>query len=259
MIRRLFGMECGRAFCNKWFVFSIILMVLTEWLSSSMMWTNKDFGVDEILDNLFGGTGSATVLITLFPLIPYAMSYAKDMEEHALEFYMIRMDTIKFMFVRFMAVIFSAFMCVLVSFLVYAVLLLCMGYPISGGIHANDMGGYYEFLGSNTTLFLLCYAADRGLSAAMIAACAVFLSVLYPHSFFAFTAPVCIFLLSQRLIFPREIERTWLMPDTWIESVYNSPSGGFATLLCKVGVTAMVCLVYGGFTLIMAKRRWHYA
>lgn len=259
MIRRMFAMECGRAFRNRWFAFSVVLMALMEFLSSSMMLTNKDFGVDEMLDNLFSGTGSATVLLMLFPLFPYAISYAKDMEEHALEFYMVRADTVQFMLVRFTAALFSAFMCVVVSFILFAGLLLCMGYPLSGAAAGSDTTGYQEFLGSNTALYLLCYASDRGLSAAMMAACAVFMSVVYPHSFFAFTSPVCIFFLSVRLVFPREVEREWLIPNSWVESVYSSPSGGFATLLCKLGVAAMVCMVYGGLALFMAKRRWHYA
>lgn len=259
MIKRLFVTECGRAFCNKRFIFCIILMILMEMFSSSMILTNKTFGVDEILENLFSGTGSATVLLMMFPLMPYAVSYAKDMEEHALEFYMIRMNTVQFVFVRFMVVIFSAFMCIIISFALYSVLLLCMGHPLSAAMVNSDIEGYQKFSVLNTVLHLLGYASDRGLSAVMMAACAMFLSVLYPHSFFVFTSPVCIYYMSVRLIFPKEIEREWLIPSSWIELVYSSPSGEFVSLLCKIGVTAMVCFVYGGFTLIMAKRRWHYA
>ena len=261
MIIRLFAMECGRALCSRRFVATILLMVAIEALSSSRIFTNMGFGVDEILDNLFAGTGSATMLLMLLPLLPYAMSYARDMEEHALEFYMVRVDTVTFMAVRFAAAVFSAFLCVIVSFGVFAGILLCMGHPLSDSV-IGDVGtaeGYQEFLKSNTGLYLLCYGTDRGLSAAMAAASAMFMSVLYPHSFFTFTSPVCIYFLSLRLIFPREIVRLWLIPSSWMEDVYASSSGGFATLLCKVGVAAMVCFVYGGLALILAGRRWHYA
>lgn len=260
MIMRLFAVECKRALCNRRFAASILLMLLMEMLSSSMIFTDMWFGVDAILDNLFSGTGSATVLLMLFPLLPYAMSYARDMEEHALEFYMVRVDTAVFVAVRFAAAVFSAFLCVTVSFILFAGILLCMGHPLSGGV-GNDAsgGGYREFLCSNTILYLVSYGTDRGLSAAMAAASAVFLSVLYPHSLFTFTAPVCLYFLSLRLVFPREIERTWLIPDSWMDGVYESPAGGVATLLCKLGVAMLVCLVYEGLALILAKRRWHYA
>lgn len=259
MLMRVFGMELKRAFCSRQFATSIVLMVLMEILSSAMILTNLSFGVDEVLDNLFAGTGSVDVLLLLFPLLPYAVSYAKDMEEHALDFYMVRMDAMSFMVVRFAAAVFSAFACVVVSFAMFSVILLCMGHPLSVGAASSMTEGYQEFMGSHTALYLTCYTADRGLSAAMIAACAVFMSVLYSHSFFAFVSPACIYLLSVRLVFPMEVRRTWLMPDTWIEGIYESPSGGFATLMCKVGVAVLVCLVYGGLSVILAKRRWHYA
>ena len=261
MIIRLFATECGRAICNRRFVASILLMVLTEMFSSAWIFTNMGFGVDEILDNLFLGTGSAMVLLMLFPLLPYALSYAKDMEEHALEFYMVRVDTVSFMAVRFAAVVLSAFLCVVISFTIYAVILLCMGHPLSVSVTGDidTARGYEEFLKSNTVLYLLCYGTDRGLSAAMMAACALFMSVVYPHSLFVFTSPVCIYFLSLRLVFPREVERLWLIPSSWMEEVYSSPSGGFASLLCKVGVAAMICFIYGGLALVLVKRRWHYA
>ena len=258
MIIRLFCMECRRA-CNKWFAAAVCLMVLTEMLSSSMLFFNMSFGVDEILDMLFTGTGSDAVLLMMFPLLPYAISYARDMEEHSLEFYMVRANTVPFMAVRFLTAVFSAFACVVVSFIMLSVILLCMGHPLSTAPVSDTIEGYREFMGSNTALYLLCYTADRGLSAAMMAACAMFMSVLYAHFFFAFTSPVCLYLLALRLIFPHEVVRTWLIPSSWIDGVYSSPSGGFATLLCKVGVAALVCLVYGGLSVFLAKRRWHYA
>lgn len=257
MMIRLFCMECRRAFGNKLFAAAVFLMVLAEMLSSSWEITDMSTGVDVMLDMLFTGTGSDVVLLMMFPLLPYAISYARDMEEHALEFYMVRMNTVPFMTVRFITAIFSAFACVVVSFIVFSVILLCMGHPLSQNT-ASGAEGYMEFMGSNTTLYLLCYSADRGLSAAMMAACAMFMSVLYPHSFFAFTSPVCIYLLALRLVFPHEVVRTWLIPSSWVDGVYSSPSGGFATLLCKVGVAALVCLVYGGLSVLLAKRRWHY-
>lgn len=257
MMIRLFCMECRRAFGSKLFAAAVFLMVLAEMLSSSWEITDMSAGVDVMLDMLFSGTGSDVVLLMMFPLLPYAISYARDMEEHALEFYMVRMNTVPFMTVRFITAIFSAFACVVVSFIVFSVILLCMGHPLSQNT-ASGAEGYMEFMGSNTTLYLLCYTADRGLSAAMMAACAMFMSVLYPHSFFAFTSPVCIYLLALRLVFPHEVVRTWLIPSSWVDGVYSSPSGGFATLLCKVGVAALVCLVYGGLSVLLAKRRWHY-
>ena len=257
MMIRLFCMECRRAFGNKLFAAAVFLMVLAEMLSSSWEITDMATGVDVMLDMLFSGTGSDVVLLMMFPLLPFAISYARDMEEHALEFYMVRTNTVPFMTVRFITAIFSAFACVVVSFIVFSVILLCMGHPLSQNT-ASSTEGYMEFMGSNTTLYLLCYTADRGLSAAMMAACAMFMSVLYPHSFFAFTSPVCIYLLALRLVFPHEVVRTWLIPSSWVDGVYSSPSGGFATLLCKVGVAALVCLVYGGLSVLLAKRRWHY-
>lgn len=259
ILHRLFAMELKRAFYNRNFFLTIVLMVLMEIVSSSLIFTNIAFGVDEILDNLFSGTGSATVLLMLFPLLPYAISYAKDMEDGALDYYMVRTDIHTFLSVRFIVAVFSAFACVVISFVIFSTLLYCMGHPITNGVSSGDGEGYNQFLGSEPFLYFLCYSVDRGMSAAMMAASAVFLSVLYSNSFFAFTAPVCLYFLSVRLVFPNEVNRLWLHPDSWIEGVYNSAYGGFATLFYKTGVMVTVCLVYEVFALIIAKRRWHYA
>ena len=257
---RLFGMEFQRAVLSKKFAVAVVLTVLMEMLSSAMMLFQSGATVIETLNFMFDGAGSAFLILCLFPLLPFSLSYAEDMEENALTYYMVRTDTVSFMLNRFFVVCLSAFLCVVCSFVLFIIILRCMGEPLFWAEVNYQNAGYDQFLAvGNTAAFLCCYIADRALSAVMMSACAVWISTIFPNTLFSFTAPVCIYFLVLRVIrFSAELEKPYLQVSSWIEGIYASPAGGIATFLCKLGVTAMVCTVYGILTVILVQRRWHY-
>ena len=258
---RLFCMEFRRAVLSKKFAAAVLLTVLMEMLSSAMMLFQSGATVIETLNFMFDGAGSAFLILCLFPLLPFSLSYAEDMEENALTYYMVRTDTVLFMLNRFLVVCLSAFLCVVCSFILFIIVLRCMGEPLFWAEVDYQNAGYDRFLAAgNTAAFLCCYIADRALSAVMMSACAVWISTVFSNTLFSFTAPVCIYFLALRVIrFSQELEKPYLQVSSWIEGVYASPAGGVATFLCKLGVTVMVCAVYGTLAVVRAKRRWHYA
>jgi len=253
--------EFRRAVLSKKFAIAVLLTVLMEMLSSAMMLFQSGATVIETLNFMFDGAGSAFLILCLFPLLPFSLSYAEDMEDNALTYYMVRTDTVSFMLNRFLVVCLSAFLCVVCSFIIFIFILHCMGEPLFWAELDYTNAGYNQFLAEGNTLaFLCCYIADRALSAVMMSACAVWISTVFSNTLFSFTAPVCIYFIALRVIrFPSELENTYLQVSSWVGGVYESPAGGTATFFCKLGVTAMVCAVYGILAVIQANRRWHYA
>lgn len=260
-VARLFCIEFRRAVLSKKFAVAVLLTVLMEMLSSARMLLQSGATVIETMNFMFDGAGSAFLILCLFPLLPFSLSYAEDMEENALTYYMVRTTPVSFMLNRFFLVCLSAFLCVVCSFILFIIVLRCMGEPLFWAEANYQNVGYDQFLAvGNTAAFLCCYITDRALSAVMMSACAVWISTVFPNTLFSFTAPVCIYFLALRVIrFPAELEKPYLQVSSWIEGVYVSPSGGAATFLCKLGVTAMVCTVYGILAVVQVKRRWHYA
>lgn len=175
---RLFCIEFQRAIFSKRFAISILLMVVMEMVSSGLMIIQPDIAIVEIVKTLFDATGSAFVILCLIPLLPFSLSYAKDMEENALNFYMVRTNTISFMINRFLVACLSAFLCVVFSFFLFILILYGIGnlsFLDANGYHSSGYI-YEQFLcDGNIMAYLLCFVADRGLSAAMMAACAVWI------------------------------------------------------------------------------------
>lgn len=263
LLRRLFCIEFQRAIFSKRFIGTVFFMVLLELLSSSTLLTDLESSIVEVIENLFSGTGSAHLLLGMLPLLPFSLSYAEDMEENALNFTLVRSNTASFMLNRFFVACLSAFLCVVISFAILILILFCMGHPLFL-IRTNNMrDGYARFLtDGNIAAYLFFYVLDRGLSAVMMAACAIWVSTIWPNAFFAFTAPICIYFLALRIImFPTELMFTYqyLQVQLWFEGTYDSPNGGVASFLCKLGVTMMIYMIYGGLSIFHTIRRWHYA
>lgn len=263
LLGRLFCIEFRRAIVSKRFIGTVFFMLLLELLSSSTLLTDLESSIIDVIENLFAGTGSAHLLLGMLPLLPFSLSYAEDIEENALNFILVRSNTVLFMLNRFFVACLSAFLCVVISFSILILILFCMGHPLFL-THINDIrNGYAQFLtDGNGVAYLFFYVLDRGLSATMMAGCAIWVSTILPNAFFAFTAPICIYFLALRIImFPTEMMFTYqyLQVQLWFEGTYDSPNGGLASFLCKLGVTAMICMIYGAFSIVHTVRRWHYA
>ena len=257
----LFRTDMKRAVLSRSFLLTIILMLLVQCLSSGDPFLRiDDYSVTEIIDNLFAGTGSVGLLLMLFPLLPYALSYARDEEENAVTFWMIRISAGKYLTSRFMAACISAFLSVVLSFIMLILLLLAMGHSLYNPELFYLEMGYAQLLAAGQPIaYFIAYLCDRGLSAAMMSGCAVWISTVYPNQYLSFSGPICIYFLVL-CIFPRfDISARHLAVSSWVDGTYDSPLGGWFSLLCKLGVTLLVCGVYYLFSRMNVKRRWHYA
>ena len=249
--------DLKRALCSRSFVLTILLMLSVELLSCGQPLYVNAYSVVEVVDNLFSGTGSADLLLMMFPLLPYALEYAREEQERAVTFWVVRVGAGRYAAGKFIASCVAAFCSVLISFALLCVVLLVMGHPLYRELGYEGYG-YIQFLAAGRPVaFLTAYLSDRGLSAAMMAGCAVCLSSFYPNLFLTFTGPICIYFLVLR-VFPGT-GLPWMDVSNWMEGTYASPAGGEVSLLLKLAVALSVCLLYGIITVKMVRRRWRYA
>lgn len=266
MFGNLLRTDFKRSLMTKKFAILVIGMILVELLSCGRSLLVNQFGVTELMDNLFAGTGSAEIILMLFPLIPFALAYAKDEQEHATLFWVVRAGAGKYMTSHFVIGCISAFLCVAVSLTLLCTVLFAMGHPLcweeAYSMASNQEGGYTQLLfAGHPVAYLVTYIADRGLSAAMMAGCAMCISAIYPNEFISFTGPVCIYYVALRA---SSVLRVYQMPNymhvtSWIEGTYDAPGGAIDSLLAKLGVTLLVCGVYGVVSVLLVRRRWQNA
>ena len=223
-----------RAFCSWNFVLSIVFMTLVELLSTGQMLQNCRYSVMEMIDNVFSGTASASILLMLLPLLPYALTYAKDENEGAVPFWIVRSKIQHYMTGKFIASIASAFCSVVISFFCMALILIWKGHPFYNDEISYATGGYMQMLSDNNPVgYMVTYFMDRGLSAAIMAGCAVFLSAVWRNPYVSFVGPVCLYFLLLRLCSEIHVLPPVFHISNWIEGTWEAPEGAALTLMYK--------------------------
>lgn len=255
----LFRTDMKRAIFSGTFLVTVIGMLLVEMLSVGQMLPILDYSVVEMLDQLFAGTGSCDMLLMLFPLLPFALSYAREEEERAVTFWMVRTHTQIYMTSRYLVACISAFLCVVVSLGMATLFFHAMGHELYRGMWYTAEG-YGQFLYDGQPFaYLTVFLTDRGFSAAMMAGCAVWISSICPNQYLTFVGPICLYYLVLRILPFSDPEKPYLLVSSWVEGEYNAPEGGVVSLLCKLGVTLLICAVYYLLSVHFVNRRWHYA
>lgn len=227
-------------------------MILIQMLSCFAMVVLKTYTVTEIFDNLMSGTCSAVLLLWMLPLVPFALSYAEDQESNVLKYIEVRSTPWRVLVVRFFSSCLSAFLCVVLSFVAFMLIVRVMGHAWTDPELYQDIeqGGYNELLRSgNAAGFLLFFVLDRGFTAAMMGASAFFMSMFTRDTFIAFSAPVCLYFLAECIIdnymgVENLVKYPYLDSSNWMESTYNAPGGPAVALLMKLGVMIMICGIY---------------
>lgn len=254
---RVIGNDMRRAVCSWRFCVTVILMTLVEILSSGTMLTVRECCVVEIVDNLFSGSGSSDLLIMLFPLLPYALTYAREEEERAVAFWVTRTETSCYMTGKYLAACAGALLCVCVSFLALTLALMGMGHPLCRDMAFVNRGHSQLLADGKPVWYLVSYLLDRGLGAAMAAGSAVWISSIYPNQFLAFVGPVCLQFVALRVISFPDMPLFFNVMN-WTGGTYDFDTAGM-TLLCKAGVALLVCSFFGVCSLLHVRRRWHRA
>lgn len=265
MFRRLFYMDLKRAVGQKKFWITCVGIFLMTLLSSYWM-MQSSITVVELYEMLLSCTGGSALVLWLFPLIPFSLSYASDAQSNVLKYIEVRTPhPHRVVLVRFLVSCLSAFLCIIVAFTAFFIFLKLAGFPlVDWELYEMNTGlpGYYGMLYSrNAYGYIAMIMVDQGLIAVMMSASAFFVSVWTEDTFISFTAPVCIYfvvlrtsevLLSGTGILSRY---RFLDPSRWVEGTYDSPDGAWASLLMKLGVAVLVAGGYLAGVMLITKKR----
>lgn len=267
MYRRLFCMDLKRALCQKKFWITCVGIFLMIVLSSYWMMSNGSITIVELFDMLLSCNAGSALVLWLFPLIPFSLSYASDAKSNALDYIEVRVGhPYRVVSVRFFVSCTCAFLCIVIAFSAFLVFLKLNGNPLVDWeiyeMNPQQTEGFYEILvhGQHAAGFLIMKTIDQALIAVMMSASAFFVSVWTRDTFISFTAPVCIYFTVLRsygfLPYAFRAGHHYLDPSRWIEGSYESELGAWPSLLMKLGVTVLVAGCYlAGVMLITKKRR----
>ena len=267
MFRRLFYMDLKRAVGQKKFWITCAGIFLMTLLSSYWM-MQSSITIVELYEMLLSCTGGSALVLWLFPLIPFSLSYASDAQSNVLKYIEVRTPhPHRVVLVRFLVSCLSAFLCIIAAFTAFFIFLKLAGFPLVDWklyeMDTQQMEGYYELLqhGRHAFEYIAMIMVDQGLIAVMMSASAFFVSVWTEDTFISFTAPVCIYfvvlrtsevLLSGTGILSRY---RFLDPSRWVEGTYDSPHGAWASLLMKLGVAVLVAGGYLAGVMLITKKR----
>lgn len=261
MMRNLLLTDMKRAIGGRGFWWIVLALVGMEFLSCGRsVWIKCDIVM--LIENLFSGTASVNLLLMLMPLVPYALVYAKDESERAAAFWVIRCGAKRYMASKFIVGCMAAFLCVVLSFVVFCVILYCGGYPLATDYlpeNGKMYQGYYELLYAGNSLgYLGMYIVDRGLGGMMMSACAVFLAAMSKNQFIALTGPLCLYYVVLRISSDMDLPE-FMRVTNWIEDTYDAPGGAWEAFFCKIMVSFLVCVVFGILSVYIMKKRWEDA
>lgn len=256
--------DLQRAFSSAAFYLSVILMVSVGVLSSGSMLFSREYSVCEIISFLFAGSGSADLLIMVFPLLSFSLTYAKDEQEHSVGFWIVRSGAKRYMHAKFIVSCTMAFFSVVLFFLLLTVILLLKGHPLYNSNLEYLHEGYDVLLVTgHPVIFLFVYFLHYGLGGALIAGCAVWISSIYPSWFLALTGPICLNYIALRLIsFPygdEYVKYDYFRVENWVQGICVLPGGVWPTILSRIAGVLFVCAIFDILSVYNVKRRWHNA
>ena len=152
--------------------------------------------IDSVLTGFFwaiDANGSYMVLLCLLPIFPYALVYVREWNERATPFWMIRTGVRPYMVAKLIVTAVSAFLAVFLGILLYACtqrLFLPWGSVGQGGIHYD---------GDSVAICLLLTASYKGVSAMLVAVCALWVSLYISNVYAALIGPSILYWLALRL------------------------------------------------------------
>lgn len=258
----LLKVDLYRSVSSARFLGAVFLITLMMIFSTQVFITMMLNDALYLVDNVFSGTGNAHLILCMIPLLPYATSYASDEQSRAIPYWISRSGSGNYILSKFTASFLSAFFCVAIAFCLYLGFVMLIGYPFYAASDFSDDLGYGILYNQGHALaYWLCTVADRGMTAGMMACCAMCVSSFFPNKLAVFCSPVCIYFLALRMIrFPDEllVKYPFIKVTYWVENTCQMGSRGWDCLLWKCLVTVFICLIYGGLTAWRIRKRWHY-
>ncbi len=249
--------EFKRLFSSGTIWLSVLLMLAVELLTTIHLLKNRCFAIVNVIEQVMIGTGSNQVLLLIIPVLPFAMTYALDVKDRAVAFWMCREGSRQYARNRVLTACFGAAIAFVLTQICFSLLLLALGHPLTGASNSGENYGYGALLPGHDLAYLALWMLDRCCSCAMTASGALLLTGLYPSIYLAINGPVAVYLLLLRLTSIDALMRwnpIWY-PGTWMDSFPYNTGTWYETLLLKMIISVIVCLVEGWLFYRLVRRR----
>ncbi|MCM1065567.1 MAG: hypothetical protein NC420_14080 [Eubacterium sp.] len=247
---RLFMTDMRRAVCSPQFCLGVA--------GVSALMLAAVFGIQSSVESVWSlmrlatqGSGFESIELCVFPVFAYGMSYALEWEQKVQRFLLIRSGVTEYMISKLTACFLSGFLTVFLGLAVFIVLW-CPFYPLYD--HPISSFRYEELMLEGKILEgYLYYMVHQGITGGISAVCGAWISTIRPNQFAAASAPLvlyfCLLRVAEGLAIPEALK-----PLYWEADIYDGSTAG-ETLLIKIGISAVLCVVMGFCALINAKRR----
>jgi len=185
-----------RALLSLNFILSIIFIMFVMLISCFGFITNTSDAIS-LLGHALTGSGSALFILCIAPILPYGMSFAADLEDKAVPFWVIRTGKTDYAISKFISSAIAGFLSVGTGIVVF-VLVLSSFFPLFNSISAGD--SYAVLLEYNKpVMYVFAIAAHYSLSAVLFAGGAIAVSALIPNKLTVMAAPIVIYFVLMRL------------------------------------------------------------
>lgn len=218
-------------------------------LSISFGMINSDSDVLSVV--LISGSGHIPLIVGVLPLIPFAVTFASEWQERAVNFWIIRTGVRLYATSKVIVSACSAFFATFIGIMLHA-LILWSWLPLYTSFQTGD--AYAPLLEAGMPWqYLVSSAAHLSLSSSLFSVTALWISTYIPNKWTALAAPIVLYFVLLRLT------RNWDTPSflkvgMLIEGTYHAGSP-IAAFLFKLGIVFVLCWLMGIGTMIQIVRR----
>lgn len=239
-----------RMFLSKYMLFSV-LGVTAMMFAGIAGWLKLDFSIWELMRNAIQGSGNEDLMLCVLPVIPFALSYAREKEENAVRYWVIRCGINRYACSRLIIGGIGGFLTVFLGILLFVVILLPQ-IPV----YEYPMWAEYEILmqEGHFVAGIILFAAHHGISGMISAMCAIWFSTLLPNPFASAAAPLVLYVTLCRFVSRVHFNPEYLDPVWWISGIYDADTPA-QTILIKLVTAFTICLILGMFAKINMGRR----
>jgi hypothetical protein len=250
--------DLRRALLSWKFLYSVLGVFFILLATAASLKREEAFtSVWYVLTMTVQGSGSATIILLMLPIFPFALSLAEEWEERAVNFHLIRTGSNRYALTKITVASVTGFLVIFAGLLLF-VLAKCLTLPLFIGSASN----IYNMMGEQGKALtgIMLYIIHFGFSGSITASCAVLVSTFVTNRFVAAATPVVLHFTLLRFIstnlFPYEM--LYLHPIFWIEGVYEFESP-WVTLLVKAVTAVVLCAVMFAITRYKLRRKLAYA
>lgn len=198
------------------------------------------------------GSGMASTILTILPVLAYGLSYAKEVEENSSCFFIIRSGITRYSLVKVIIAGTVGFLVVFLGLLLF-ILLLWTRYPFF--IHVTGDGPYDLLIEQGDTLKgVFFYLTHQGLVGALVSVSAICFSSFIPNAFTTTAAPMIIYFSLLRITSSMKLPMV-IDPLYWVAAMYTAEVSATESLLMKGAVIMILCLILGTITVWRIRRR----